>query len=373
MPLEQAIFDDPDDREAWQVYGDWLQQQEDPRGELILLDLAEGISAAELEARRAAILAEHRERLLGPLANVLGDPALDQALELEWSRGYIVRVKVGCSDEDYEGPPIPELVTALVQSPATRFLRSLWIGTSFDEDEDWLGLMETNLAAATGAGPLPALTELTIADTEGYWDISSTRVGDIGAALRAAPRLRSLKVVGGEISLEPTTHAALCSLTIETGGLPTDTTRAVVESSFPALTELSIYLGDEQYGGTSTLADLDGLWSGERLPSLEHLGLADAAYQNEIAAALAASPILDRLRSVDLSLGTMTDEGVAAIVGAASRFARLERLDVRENFLTPEGIERLRAALPGVDVQAGDQKDSRGWGGRIRYYVSVGE
>ena len=39
LKLERAIFDDPADDTAWQVYGDWLQQQQDPRGELISLEL----------------------------------------------------------------------------------------------------------------------------------------------------------------------------------------------------------------------------------------------------------------------------------------------------------------------------------------------
>jgi uncharacterized protein (TIGR02996 family) len=375
--LEQAIFDDPDDREAWQVYADWLQQQDDPRGEIISLDLAaaqvEGPAKAELEARKAALEAEHRERLLGPLAELLADHDLDEAVALEWSRGYIVKATIGCSDEDWEGPPIADLVAALVRSPAALFLAELWVGTSYDQDEDWIGLFERNLAAVTDAGPLAALTRLTVADTDNYWDISSTRIGDITALLRAAPRLRELKVVGGEIELAPTVHERLTKLELETGGLPGTTAAALAQSSFPALTHLTVYFGADRYGASATRADVEALLTNANLSKLEHLGLVDAEFQDEIAAALAASPMLERLRSVDLSLGTMTDEGVAAIVAAASRFAKLERLDVGDNFLSAEGIARLRAALPLVELEVSGQKDPRGRNGQLRYYVSVGE
>jgi uncharacterized protein (TIGR02996 family) len=38
--IEAAIDDDPDDARAYAVYGDWLQEQGDPRGELIALQQA---------------------------------------------------------------------------------------------------------------------------------------------------------------------------------------------------------------------------------------------------------------------------------------------------------------------------------------------
>jgi uncharacterized protein (TIGR02996 family) len=35
LELERQLIADPDSRETWLVYGDWLQQQGDPRGEVI--------------------------------------------------------------------------------------------------------------------------------------------------------------------------------------------------------------------------------------------------------------------------------------------------------------------------------------------------
>lgn len=66
--LEGAIAKDPNDESTWQVYGDWPQQQDDARGELVALEIAlaaAGGNDSKLEARRDALLAEHTPRWLG--------------------------------------------------------------------------------------------------------------------------------------------------------------------------------------------------------------------------------------------------------------------------------------------------------------------
>ena len=51
--LEKAIAADPFDRQAYAVFGDWLQEQGDPRGELIALQLAYKDKAGKALHRRA--------------------------------------------------------------------------------------------------------------------------------------------------------------------------------------------------------------------------------------------------------------------------------------------------------------------------------
>lgn len=68
--LEAAIASDPEDAQAFAVYGDWLQKHGDPRGELIALQNATGPKAAAAVGKH---LAQHAPRLLGSLAQLVRD------------------------------------------------------------------------------------------------------------------------------------------------------------------------------------------------------------------------------------------------------------------------------------------------------------
>jgi uncharacterized protein (TIGR02996 family) len=63
--LAEAILADPDAVDGYLVYGDWLQSQGDPLGELVALQckLAEGADAA-LEKKAAELIAANKERWL---------------------------------------------------------------------------------------------------------------------------------------------------------------------------------------------------------------------------------------------------------------------------------------------------------------------
>ncbi|KIG13433.1 putative cytoplasmic protein [Enhygromyxa salina] len=372
--LEAGIFDNPTNDEAWQVYGDWLQEQHDVRGELISLDLqraqAKGATKKQLEARIAEIEAEHRKAWLGGLAKHLSHEGIDEVASLVWSRGYIVKASVGGTDEDWSGASPDTILRALVKSSAATFLAELSIGTTYD-DEDWRGVMDKNVQAITKAGKLEALTRLSIADTGGYWDISSTSVGDVTKVLPVVPRLRRLYVRGGEIELSQLHHDRLESVTLETGGLPQTTVRAVGKCKLPAATNLVVYFGSSDYGAGGTISDLAPLFTGKGVPKLRQLGLCNAEFQDDIARELAKSPLLAQLTRVDLSLGTMTDAGAQHILDAAKQFSHLEALNLSNNFISAEMCAQLTAALPHTAVDR--QEEPYEYNGRLSYYVSVGE
>jgi uncharacterized protein (TIGR02996 family) len=94
--LLRRLSANPEDREAWLAFADWLQQAGDPRGELIALDDAldrepktKSARRGELEAARTELLAAQGPALLGEtLARAVGDGYL----ELGWRRGFVERV-----------------------------------------------------------------------------------------------------------------------------------------------------------------------------------------------------------------------------------------------------------------------------------------
>ena len=88
--LEAVIAANPDDREAYLVYADWLQRVGDARGAWITLQAQGSLAAREAST---AFLAEHRAALLGPLAPYVApaDGGDDAPLELEWFMGFVRR------------------------------------------------------------------------------------------------------------------------------------------------------------------------------------------------------------------------------------------------------------------------------------------
>jgi hypothetical protein len=90
--LVRAIDEDFDNLAVWHPLADWLIEQDDPRGELINIDLAlenrEG-DAEALARRRAEILAESSPRLLGDtFARVIAEGYG----KVTWRRGFVDEV-----------------------------------------------------------------------------------------------------------------------------------------------------------------------------------------------------------------------------------------------------------------------------------------
>ncbi|HEX4449586.1 MAG TPA: TIGR02996 domain-containing protein [Kofleriaceae bacterium] len=84
--LLDAIYADPSDDAKRLVYADSLQPSGDPRGELIVAQLAGTPEAAK---RANALVAKHRHALLGPLAKAVG------AATVVFERGFLARCTAG--------------------------------------------------------------------------------------------------------------------------------------------------------------------------------------------------------------------------------------------------------------------------------------
>ncbi|WP_430331728.1 STM4015 family protein [Rhodococcus sp. ACT016] len=232
-------------------------------------------------------------------------------------------------------------------------------------------------ALVEAAEELPALRalflgDMTFEDCEISWIVQS----DVTALLSAFPRLEHLGVRGGtQLALAPVRHDHLRSLLIETGGLSADVVRAVAASDLPALIDLELWLGDENYGADSTVDDLAPILTGEKLPQLTRLALANSEYEDEIAAAVATAPIVPQLRVLDLSKGALSDAGAEALLAGQS-LTHLESLDLHHNYLTGGVRERVRATLEPSGMQLnldGEDTEEEEYGGTIYRSVAVSE
>lgn len=220
------------------------------------------------------------------------------------------------------------------------------------------------------AARFPALRHLFVGDIVAEeHEISWIPPEDVTPLLGAFPLLEEFGYRFGDFDrsgsapvLRPTRHAHLRSLKLQTGGMPASVPRAVGASDFPALRSLDLWLGVQAYGGDATLADLADVLSGARHPELLHLGLMNSEIQDEVAAAVSGAPVVARLRSLDLSMGTLSDTGAEALL-AGQPLTHLEDLSLRHHFLSEDTRARLRAALEpaGVAVDLGDA--CRPWDG----------
>jgi hypothetical protein len=237
------------------------------------------------------------------------------------------------------------------------------------------------------ADRLPALRALFLGDINSQdSDVAYIYHSDVSVILDAYPALEEFRVRGsvewvpeGEsppVLFQPIKHDALRVLVFESGGLPAATMRAVGESELPELEHLEFFFGEPDYGGDATLADVAWLLAGDRLPKLRRLGLRDSPVQDEIAAAVAHAPVVAQLEVLDLSLGTLGDEGAAALL-AGQPLGHLTTLDLHHHFVSDPMADRLRAALPTVDVVLGPAEEPwvhhRNGVRELQRYIAVAE
>ncbi|MEV0389568.1 STM4015 family protein [Nonomuraea sp. NPDC050643] len=223
---------------------------------------------------------------------------------------------------------------------------------------------------AESADRLPELRSLFLgAIMPEQAEISWIQQSDVTPLLAAYPKLERLEVRGGSgLTLEPVRHESLRVLRFETGGLPAQVVRAVGGSELPEMEHLELWFGVDEYGGDATTGDCASILSGERLPRLRHLGLQNCPFADELAAAVAGAPIVARLGSLSLSMGSLGDEGTEALL-SGQPLTHLSRLDVRHHYMSRAMAARLVAALPGVEVLL-DEPHSRDDDWR---YVAVSE
>ncbi|BEL05166.1 hypothetical protein Q0Z83_033570 [Actinoplanes sichuanensis] len=223
----------------------------------------------------------------------------------------------------------------------------------------------------TGAADrLGALRALFIGEiTSEECEVSWIRQGDLTPVLETFPDLQHLWVRGAAgLTLRPVRHERLHELVLQSAGLPATVVRALGASELPRLEELELWLGSADRGGDAGPADLAPILSGRPVPGLSWLGLRNSEIADQVAAAVAAAPVVAGLRVLDLSWGTLGDAGAEALL-AGQPLTHLEHLVLNHHFLSPETAQRLVDDLPGVTVDVDDPQDEREWG----RYIAVGE
>ncbi|WP_141703861.1 STM4015 family protein [Planobispora rosea] len=278
------------------------------------------------------------------------------------------RLSVAVYEED---ETFEEGFTRFMEKVDTTAVKAVIIG-EWPEANDGNDVVVRSLV--DNAARFPALRSLFVgAMSREECEISWIEQGDVTPLLEAFPKLERLEIRGGRgLELRPVRHESLKVLRFETGGFPARVARAVGECDLPALEYLELWLGVSWYGGDTTVADLEGILSGERLPALRHLGLQDSEIQDGIAEAVAAAPIVARLESLSLSMGALGDAGAEALL-SGQPLTHLKRLDLHHHFLSTAMADRVRDALPGVGIDLSGEEGGQDGGREDRRYVAVSE
>ncbi|MFJ8969681.1 MULTISPECIES: STM4015 family protein [Streptomyces] len=270
------------------------------------------------------------------------------------------RVSVDPYDDDRPwGEEFADFLDKVDPSGVRALIIGQW-GEAYEETSD----VPINLVIAA-ADRLTSLEAVFVGDLEAEQaEITWIQQSDVTVLLAAFPALTEFGVRGGsELVFPPTKHERLRALTVQAGGLPAEVVRGVLDSELPALERLDLWLGVSAYEGNTNLADLAPLLSGTRFPRLNHLGVRNSEIQNEIASAVASAPVVAQLRVLDLSNGTLGDEGAAALL-EGQPLTHLELLDLHHHFLTDAMAERVRSALEPHGVRVDLTEKCEPWGDR---------
>ncbi|MEV6279077.1 STM4015 family protein [Nocardia sp. NPDC051832] len=267
----------------------------------------------------------------------------------------------------------PDAFARFLETVDSTAVRALVVGVWGEGDDD----SEPVVAALVAAKDrLPALRALFLGDiTYDENECSWIHQSDVTPLLAAFPDLREFGFRGGEnMELHPVEHRALRALSVQTGGLDVEVLRAVAASELPALERLDLWLGTTEYGATAEISDLEPFLTGTRFPALTHLALRNSDIQDQIALAIASAPVVARLSSLDLSLGTLGDEGAAALL-EGQPLTHLKTLDLHHHFISSALSKRLVAALEpfGVEVILSGEEEAEIDDDREWRYVAVGE
>ena len=366
--LEAAIAANVDDVASFLVYGDWLSERGDPRGELVAVQtkLRETPGDAALLAKEKKLLDDNKKAWLGDLAD-LGP----NDVAFTWLHGFLASVRIGPPLDEYETSEIdfPETYATFMALPGTGFVREIVVGSKSNDDSPttWSDVLE-----AMGEHGLPRALRRLEFNRGGYWDISWTELGDLSVLYPQLQSLRELAIEMGSMDFGASMALpALRSLSIVTCGLTKKNVASIASARWPSLQRLSLYVGEtgNDYGCDVALDDLAPLLDARTLPKVRHLGVANASFADDVPAALARSTVLPQLETLDLSHGSFGDDGAEALLASAAAFRHLKRIDLTRSYVSDDAAARLRELGPEIVLE--DQQDP-GEDGEDRY-VSVSE
>lgn len=278
--------------------------------------------------------------------------------EVDIARVRALIVGVWGDPEDTDPSEVVEALLAVRdRMPA---LRSLYLGDITDKECKLSRITQTDVTPLLAG--FPALEELGL------------RAGDETPGIEMGEDHEERRIVL-KLRFRALRHASLRRLVVASSGLSAEVIQGVGASELPALEHLELWLGGPDDGADHEVADLEPILSGARLPRLRHLALRNSEIQDEVAAAVASAPIVPQLEVLDLSLGTLGDDGATALLAGRS-LTHLKKLNLHHNYLSEPLRQRIRQALEPAGVEVDVDEDDAEWyaedDGTVVRHICVG-
>ena len=290
--------------------------------------------------------------------------------EPDFSESKVFRFRSGYNEK----PTVREILKAFCEHDAAIETEAIIIGM---DDDFTYGHSSAPIIEllAENRDRLPRLKGLYIGEIEQEEnEISWINNCDMTPLLVEFPGLEELRIRGGNgLAFQPTRHICLKKLVIETGGLDKSVLPPLLESVFPELQHLELWLGDDYYGWNGSAEDVRPFFYQNPYPKLNYLGIKNCIHQNEIAKLAADAPVLEQIETLDLGAGTLRDEGGEALLNSEN-VRSLKHLDLSHHFLCDEMMVRFESSDLSDVVNLDDQEEPDDWGdGENHYYISVSE
>ena len=140
---------------------------------------------------------------------------------------------------------------------------------------------------------------------------------------------------------------------------------------FPNLEKLILYVGVEDYGFEADIEIFRPLFSKERFPKLTYLGIVNSEEQDKIVEMFLESDILPQLETMDVSAGTLKDEGAQLLLDNMDKIAHLKFINMRYNYLSKEMKKQLQSLPMKIDIAETEEADE--YDGELWYYPMITE
>jgi uncharacterized protein (TIGR02996 family) len=273
--IEDRIRASPGDNEAWKVYADWLLDQGDARGELILLELQLGKGEDRARDAIAAITDEHR-------ASWQPTPTLPVQVEYGWLHGFV------------RGATVKNIG----QAEDLRSLRRLFA----DPQARLLSALKLHFRRPVDATVFESLAELDLGNLSWFCAGNIECADALVDALVRQPTLQLSELDLRHVGLSDVGLLALAECTRLRG-----------------LRKLHLMHND--FGAEGVLA----LANSPVVSELEELDLRENAIGVRGASALANSPFLGRLATLRLYADDIGKDGIAALASSTTLPRKLVR------------------------------------------------